>query len=98
MTDEIKNKPRLWIVCEVYYPEKISTGYYLTSIAEGLADDFTPAQFADLIAYLESLRPEKNLTPGEKVAGVWRLPSSFTGGVIATVNACTLRYCRIKPA
>lgn len=33
-------KPRLWIVCEVYYPEKISTGYYLTSIAEGLAGDF----------------------------------------------------------
>ena len=31
---------RLWVVCEVYYPEKISTGYYLTAIAEGLADDF----------------------------------------------------------
>lgn len=28
---------RLWVVTEVYYPEKISTGYYLTSIAEGLA-------------------------------------------------------------
>ena len=27
----------LWIVTEVYYPEEISTGYYLTSIAEGLA-------------------------------------------------------------
>ena len=25
---------------EVYYPEEISTGYYLTSIAEGLAEDF----------------------------------------------------------
>ena len=33
-------KPRLWVVTEVYYPEKISTGYYLTSIAEGLADEF----------------------------------------------------------
>lgn len=33
-------KPRLWIVCEVYYPEMISTGYYLTAIAEGLADEF----------------------------------------------------------
>lgn len=40
MSEAIKNKPRLWVVCEVYYPEKISTGYYLTSIAEGLADDF----------------------------------------------------------
>lgn len=27
----------LWILTEVYYPEMISTGYYLTTIAEGLA-------------------------------------------------------------
>ncbi len=27
----------LWILTEVYFPEEISTGYYLTSIAEGLA-------------------------------------------------------------
>ena len=27
----------LWILTEVYYPEEISTGYYLTEIAEGLA-------------------------------------------------------------
>ncbi|MEJ7846700.1 MAG: glycosyltransferase family 4 protein [Pyrinomonadaceae bacterium] len=33
-------KPRLWVVTEVYYPEVISTGYYLTSIAEGLQRDF----------------------------------------------------------
>jgi glycosyltransferase involved in cell wall biosynthesis len=31
--------PRLWIVTELYYPEETSTGYYLTRIAEGLADD-----------------------------------------------------------
>ena len=30
-------RPRLWVVSEIYYPEEISTGYYLTSIAEGLA-------------------------------------------------------------
>ncbi len=29
----------LWILTEVYYPEEISTGYYLTAIAEGLAKD-----------------------------------------------------------
>ncbi|MFM9977241.1 MAG: glycosyltransferase family 4 protein [Sphingomonadaceae bacterium] len=32
--------PRLWIVSELYYPEQTSTGYFLTRIAEGLADDF----------------------------------------------------------
>lgn len=33
-------KPRLWIATELYYPEETSTGYYLTKIAEGLAEDF----------------------------------------------------------
>lgn len=31
---------RLWVVSELYYPEETSTGYYLTKIAEGLAEDF----------------------------------------------------------
>ena len=29
---------RLWVVTELYYPEMTSTGYYLTKIAEGLAN------------------------------------------------------------
>lgn len=33
-------KPGLWVITELYYPEETSTGYYLTRIAEGLADDF----------------------------------------------------------
>jgi glycosyltransferase involved in cell wall biosynthesis len=33
-------KQRLWVVSEIYYPEEISTGYYLTSIAEGLAQNY----------------------------------------------------------
>jgi glycosyltransferase involved in cell wall biosynthesis len=37
MGSNAPNTNRLWIVTEVYYPEEISTGYYLTSIAEGLA-------------------------------------------------------------
>lgn len=34
------SKPRLWIVSELYYPEQTSTGYFLTEIAEGLAEAF----------------------------------------------------------
>lgn len=38
MNDSVsRNEQTLWILTEVYYPEEISTGYYLTSIAEGLA-------------------------------------------------------------
>jgi len=35
--NEPHNENTLWVLTEVYYPEEISTGYYLTSIAEGLA-------------------------------------------------------------
>ena len=38
-TSDLARK-RLWVVSEVYYPEETSTGYYLTAIAEGLADRF----------------------------------------------------------
>ena len=40
MSREQPHKPRLWVITEVYYPEMISTGYYLTSIAEGLTNEF----------------------------------------------------------
>jgi glycosyltransferase involved in cell wall biosynthesis len=33
-------RPRIWFVSELYYPEETSTGYYITKIAEGLADRF----------------------------------------------------------
>lgn len=33
-------KKRLWVITELYYPEDNQTGYYLTRIAEGLAEDF----------------------------------------------------------
>jgi glycosyltransferase involved in cell wall biosynthesis len=35
-----KAKLKLWVITELYYPEDNQTGYYLTRIAEGLADDF----------------------------------------------------------
>ncbi|MER3431691.1 MAG: hypothetical protein C4324_11750 [Blastocatellia bacterium] len=36
---ENKDKSRLWIITELYYPELTSTGYYMTEIAEGLAGE-----------------------------------------------------------
>src|SRR5687767_12670401 len=40
MGELARAKTRLWVVTELYYPEETSTGYYLTRIAEGLADEF----------------------------------------------------------
>jgi len=37
---KVSERNRLWVVTEPYYPEETSTGYYLTRIAEGLAQDF----------------------------------------------------------
>lgn len=34
------NRPILWVITELYYPEETSTGYYMTRIAEGLTDLF----------------------------------------------------------
>lgn len=38
--DALNRKKRLWVVTELYFPEETSTGYYLTRIAEGLAEKF----------------------------------------------------------
>ena len=32
--------PRIWLISELYYPELTSTGYFLTAIAEGLAEAY----------------------------------------------------------
>src|SRR5438132_3002874 len=50
----------------------------------GLADGMTPAEFTDLIAYLESLRTGRKPTPGEGVAGTLTLPPGFQAEVVAT--------------
>jgi|GEM_PF-3196239 len=50
----------------------------------GLAETLTPAQFSDLIAYLESLRTGRQPTPGEGVTGALLLPPGFQAKVMAT--------------
>lgn len=39
-TSSPADRPTLWVVTELYYPEVTSTGYYLTQIAEGMTEDF----------------------------------------------------------
>ncbi len=38
MAQRDSTQNRLWVISELYYPEDTSTGYYLTKIAEGLAE------------------------------------------------------------
>ncbi|MHC4995731.1 MAG: PQQ-dependent sugar dehydrogenase [Planctomycetota bacterium] len=51
---------------------------------ETLAMTMSPEQFTDLIAYLETLRPDKNLKPGGKVIGPITVPLGFNAEIIAT--------------
>lgn len=37
---ELVPSRRVWFVCELYYPETTSTGWYLTGLCEALAQDF----------------------------------------------------------
>jgi putative heme-binding domain-containing protein len=50
----------------------------------GLADGMTPADFCDLIAYLEGLRTGRQPTPGEGVTGTVQLPPGFRADVVAS--------------
>src|SRR5262245_11524256 len=50
----------------------------------GLADGMTPAEFTDLIAYLESLATGRRPTPGEGTSGTLVLPQGFKAEVVAT--------------
>jgi putative heme-binding domain-containing protein len=50
----------------------------------GLADELTPAEFTDLIAYLEFLRTGRAPTPGEGVQGTVELLPGFRAEVVAT--------------
>jgi putative heme-binding domain-containing protein len=51
---------------------------------EGLVDSLTPAQFTDLITYLETLRTGPAPTPGQGTTGPLTLPPGFKAEIIAT--------------
>jgi putative heme-binding domain-containing protein len=55
-----------------------------------LTATLSPVEFADLIAYLESLRTGRRLTPGEGITGAVTLPKGFTVTAVATgLTGCT---------
>lgn len=56
----------------------------ISLMPEGLANDLTPRQFTDLIAYLESLRNGRKPTPGESITDPLTLPPGFTAVPLAT--------------
>lgn len=71
MTETRQNT--LWIVGEVYYPEEISTGYYLTYIAEGLARERTVKVLTGQPKHMARgvKAPKREVRNGVEIFRVW---------------------------
>lgn len=63
---------RLWVVSELYFPEETSTGYFITRIAEGLADRFNVRVICGQPAYSERghVAAKKETRAGVKIVRV----------------------------
>lgn len=98
-----KAASKLWLVSEVYYPEEISTGYYLTSIAEGIAKNHPVSVLTGQPKHMaRGLRAPKNeKRNGVDIVRVWcttfdknyfvlRLVNMFTVGVSMFLRSVAL--------
>ncbi len=78
---------REWVIAKSEVAERTYAGI---SIMPDLSARLTHAQFADLIAYLESLRDRDHPTPGSGTVGPVRLPPGFEwAGVVGGLTAAT---------
>jgi glycosyltransferase involved in cell wall biosynthesis len=98
-----KTASRLWLVSEVYYPEEISTGYYLTSIAEGIAKNRNVSVLTGQPKHMaRGLRaPKRETRNGVDIVRVWcttfdknyfvlRLVNMFTVGISMFLRSLAL--------
>jgi glycosyltransferase involved in cell wall biosynthesis len=63
----------LWVVTELYYPENNQTGYYMTGIAEGLADEFKVKVICGQPNYAAkgTRAPKREFHKGVEIFRVW---------------------------
>lgn len=66
-------KQRLWLICELYYPEVNATGHYITQIGTGLADRFDVCVICAQPNYLsKGIRaPKLDRHEGVEIRRVW---------------------------
>ena len=61
---QVKQKPKLWIVSEVFYPEEVATAFYLTEIANKLSESRDVQVITGPKSYQESnIQSNKELSP-----------------------------------
>ncbi|HEX6280037.1 MAG TPA: glycosyltransferase family 4 protein [Pyrinomonadaceae bacterium] len=66
-------KNRLWLICELYFPEVNATGHYVTQIGTGLADEYDVNVICAQPNYLSrGIRaPKRDTHHGVKIVRVW---------------------------
>lgn len=66
-------KQRLWLICELYYPEVNATGHYITQIGTGLADEFDVSVICGQPNYLSKgvRAPARDTHKGVNIFRVW---------------------------
>ncbi len=96
-------RPRLWVVSELYYPEETSTGYFLTRIAEGLADEFDVQVVCSRPTYSErhlevTWREERRGTTIHRMRSTRLDKDSFVGRVLNFVSFTLVAwlFCAIR--
>ena len=93
------SRPEVWVISELYYPEETSTGYFLTGIAEGLAQNVPTGVICSqpTDAARGRLAPRRERRNGVEVVRVlstrldhrvllWRLINALTISVSVFVN------------
>ncbi|MDE1468266.1 glycosyltransferase family 4 protein [Aurantiacibacter sp. D1-12] len=88
------NKPRLWVVSELYYPEETSTGYFVTHIAQGLADRFEVKALCSRPTYSERDMnvPARETHAGVEIRRAWSTRFDKDGLVGRLLNLLTLTF------
>lgn len=82
----------LWVLTEVYYPEEISTGYYLTSIAEGLARNRTVKVLTGQPKHMSrgERAPKREHRNGVEIIRAWGTTFDKNTLVLRLINMLTI--------
>ena len=89
---ETGQKERLWLICELYYPEVNATGHYITQIGTGLADEFDVRVICGQPNYLsKGIRaPARGEYRGVKIRRVWSTTLNKNIVVFRIINMITI--------
>ena len=85
-------KQRVWLICELYYPEVNATGHYITQIGTGLADEFDVNVICGQPNYLsKGLRaPARDLYRGVNIFRVWSTTLNKDLLIFRLINMITI--------